>query len=90
MSIAELDEELDGVDEMEAFDDHDEVDRVEVLFTAKAASKIGSRIRRGIELLAAWTEKTDVALGDLHGHGEDFEDPRDRQIVSQRPQKFGG
>ena len=87
---AKLGEKLDGFDEVAAFDDHDEVDGVEVFLTAEAARKIRFALGSGVKLLAAWTKKAEVTLGDLHGQVEGVEDPGDGQVIAQRPEELTG
>ena len=40
-------QEVDSSDEIVLFDEHDEIDRVEVRFAAKATSQIGSLVDGG-------------------------------------------
>jgi hypothetical protein len=73
-AITEIQEKLDGRDEVQAFDGHDEIDRVEVFLAAKAAREIRGGLCCGVELRAARAaEEAKIAFGDLHGYRQGLE-----------------
>ena len=88
--IAEAEEKLDRVDEVETVDDHDEIDGVIVLPTAKAASEVRSALCRGVELPTTWAEESDVAFRDLYGDFEDLKNRGDREVVPEKSQQVVG
>ena len=74
---AEQSEGLDGLDEGALVDEHDHVDRVEVLPASEAAAEVGVRIDGGIELRAERTLEAKVSFGDL---GRPFKDLADQVV----------
>ena len=71
-------EQLDGIEEAAWLDNHDDVDRVKVFLTPKAAGEIGLRIGGGVKARAAWTEEAKYTLAgfaeDVELSGDEFGD----------------
>ena len=65
-------QELDGSDEVVLLDEHHQIDRVEVDFTAKATPQIGTLVDGGERFAALWTNETDTFVSHfvwlLKGH----------------------
>ena len=75
-------QEVDGGDEIAVVDDHQQVDRIEVGFTAKATSQVGTLVdgRKGFAALR--TDEADPSVSYFMRPAEKGENVRERDIVS--------
>jgi hypothetical protein len=64
-AILEAVDLFDGFAEVAAFDNHDHVDRVEVLLTTETSCQVGLWVCCRVEFRALRTKKPKVALRDL-------------------------
>ena len=76
-------EELDGGDEIVVVDEHHQVDRIEVGFTAKTTSQVGALVdgRKGFAALR--TDETDTSVSCFMRPTESGENVRERNAVPQ-------
>jgi hypothetical protein len=60
-----LAQELDGVDECAALDDHDEIDGVEVALAVETACEIGSRVGGAVEAVTAGALESEYIIATV-------------------------
>lgn len=83
-------EELDALNEVQAFVDHHQVNGVEVFLTAEASGEIGFGLCCGLEFGAQGAEEAKDSLDDFCGDVEDgFDEETDGDVVSHRKEFLG-
>jgi hypothetical protein len=73
---------VDSSDEVVLFDEHDEIDRVEVGFAAKATPQIGSLVDGGKRFAALWANETDTLVSYFVWPLKDHQNVDDGDVVS--------
>jgi hypothetical protein len=77
---------LDGLKEGEPLEAHDEIDGIEVLAAAEAASEVGARVCCGVELAADRTEEAEVAVATFPRDSQTPNELGDVDVVSKSAQ----
>jgi hypothetical protein len=75
-------EEVDSSDEIVLFDEHDEVDRIEVSFAAKATPQIGSLVDGGKRFAALRANETDTPVSHFVWPLQSHQNVDDGDVVS--------
>jgi len=75
-------QEVDSSDEIVLFDEHDEIDRVEVSFAAKATPQIGSLVDGGKRFAALRANETDAVIPHFVWPLQSHQNVDDGDVVS--------
>jgi len=67
-------QELYGLSEVLAVDEHGEVDSVEVGVAVEASCEVGFGVGGGVEFVASGAQESEVSLGGFAGEAEDVGD----------------